>query len=72
MIVELYNSQNEIKTRNNEKVLLFPLRKIADNILRSMLLMFYSSLEKEGLCLKDFCVLHMGEQPSNKKFESLK
>ena len=51
---------------------MFPLRTTADDILRSMLLMFYSSPEKEGLRLKDFCVSHMGGQPSNKKLESLK
>ena len=28
-----------------------------------MLQMFYSSLEKEGLCLKDFRVSHDGGQP---------
>ena len=31
-----------------------------------MLLMFYCSMEKEELCLKDFYVLHMGWQPSKK------
>ena len=59
MIFELYNSQNERKTRNNLKLLLFPLRTIADNMLQ----MFYSSLEKEGLCLKDVRVSHNGGQP---------
>ena len=31
-----------------------------------MLLMFYSSMEKRGLCLKYFCISHMDGQPSKK------
>ena len=32
-----------------------------------MLLMFYSSIEKKGLCLKDFFVSHMDGETSKKK-----
>ena len=41
-----------------------------------MLQMFYSSLEKEGLCLKDFRVSHDGGQPvstvDNRQTKNLK
>ena len=62
MIVTLHKYQNEIKVDA-----VCALRAIADNILRSMFLMFYSSMEKEGLCLKDFCVSHMDGQTSKKE-----
>ena len=54
-------------------MLLFVLRAMVGNILRSMLLMFYSSMEREGLCLKDICVSHMSRQlPKNRNFKVLK
>ena len=52
----------------------FVLRITVHNILTSMLLMFYSSVEKEGLCLLDFCVQNMGGQPSKeiRNFKEIK
>ena len=57
---------------NNDKLLLFALRTIADNILKSMLLMFPRSMEKEGLRLKDFCVLHIWMDSHPKKNRNFK
>ena len=42
------------------------LRTIADNTLRSVLLIFYGSMEKKGLCFKEFCVSHLDNRQKNK------
>ena len=37
------------------------------DVLRSMLLMFYGSMEKKGLCFKDFFASHMDNRQRNNR-----